>query len=68
MQVLDKCFNCGKPMIQEGMGKFIDGSWVDDWRVRQTEAGGKWVCSLQCYWEVLGKYGWSFTEDCDTID
>jgi hypothetical protein len=67
MQELIKCFNCGNVKIQEGMGKIIDGSWVDDWRLRQTEAWGKWVCSLYCYWEVINEYGWDYVEDCDKV-
>jgi hypothetical protein len=67
MQELIKCFNCGSARIREGMGKVIDGSWVDDWKVWQTEAWGRWVCSLHCYWEVINEYGWNYIEECDKV-
>jgi hypothetical protein len=65
MQGLIKCFNCGNVRIREGMGKVIDGNWVDDWRVGRTEAWFQWVCSLYCYWEVINEYGWNYVEECD---
>ena len=68
MQGLSKCFNCNNIRVSEKMGRIIDGNWVDDWRVWQTEAWGKWVCSVRCYWEVIGEYDRSYTEDCDLLD
>ena len=67
MQGLIKCFNCGNMQVKEGTGKVIDGNWVDDWRVWRTEAWGKWVCSLYCYWEVISEYGWDYVEECDKV-
>ena len=64
---LVKCFNCGRDRMRSREGKVIDGTWVDDWRVSGTEAWGKWVCSLNCYWEVINGYGWSYVMYCDEM-
>jgi len=68
MEQLVKCFSCGMRKEKEGVGRVIEGSWVDDWRVRGTEAWGKWVCSVRCYWEVVERYGWRFVSCCDEVD
>jgi len=59
-----RCFHCGKERAKSAEGKFIDGSWVDDWRMKNTEAWGKWVCSVHCYWRVVHTYGWDFDDCC----
>ena len=68
MDALVKCFSCGRRKEKDGIGKVIDGAWVDDWRLYRTEAWSKWVCSLGCYWEVVNEYGWKYTPSCDDIE
>jgi hypothetical protein len=51
------CYHCGRERLHLSHGRFIDGSWIDDLRVRYKEAWGKWVCSFACYWEVINRYG-----------
>jgi hypothetical protein len=67
MDAIVKCFSCGRRKEKDGIGKVIDGAWVDDWRLYRTEAWGKWVCCLGCYWEVVNKYGWEYVASCDEI-
>jgi hypothetical protein len=66
MKEIVKCFNCGREKV-DGLGKVIDGSWVDDWKVNGTEAWGKWVCSVRCYWDVVDAYGWRYVSGCDEV-
>jgi hypothetical protein len=64
MEGLVRCFSCGSERV-DGFGKVIDGSWVDDYRLWGTEAWGKWVCSMRCYWEAVERYGWQYVPSCE---
>ena len=66
MKEVVKCFSCGKEKAN-GLGKVIDGSWVDDWRLYGTEAWGMWVCGMRCYWDVVERYGWRYVASCDEV-
>lgn len=66
MKELFKCFICSKEKVN-GLGRVIDGSWVDDWRLYGTEVWGVWVCSMGCYWEVVERYGWRYVSQCDEV-
>jgi hypothetical protein len=65
---LVKCFSCGRRKEKEGIGRVIDGLWVDDFRLWRTEVWGTWVCSLRCYWDVVERYGWRYVLGCDGVD
>ena len=43
-----KCVVCGRTKTFESEGRIIDGSWVDDRKVK-PEYWGKWVCGWVCY-------------------
>jgi len=46
-----RCRACGRRQVVAGEGRWIDGSWTQDHRIRTRRP--VWVCCYRCYSRLL---------------
>jgi len=51
---MEKCVVCSRKKSSPSEGRYIDGSWRDDYKIPE-KFQNKWVCSYRCYEKLLGK-------------